>query len=440
VLEALGDLFEIPLLTITASAGSYGIPIGQHAGSEPITLTIPVENYALSMSVGTPAGVDPLSLVPGEPSGLKIRPGTTGTFAVTVNNRGSRTDSFNNFRLNLPANWLSGADRVAPTDWLVGNVAEDTSAARSLTIAPYRHPSTAPGRYAMTILGDSVKAREKSLTAFDGSNQTRYDAPGEFFIEVIAYHEPRLGVVIASQRALPGGALNYGLHTENYGNVADTIGLARVNRDSNTANCDLADRGRGRAGCAYRAEVTRLPVEWTTLLTLPGSFPDMAAGGFDDRSFNIQSPPAWAGMEDTVYEVAFTGTVIEDAHAPFASAEAIARLTVISTSESRTRYIALEIEDVIARITNAQASGLKVGGLLPVALHPARLSTQRALESILAGNAGAMSKSLGTTIQAMTAFKQMLTKSSLPAATVADWMRRGDAILADLAITQTLAR
>lgn len=440
VLEALGDLFEIPLLTITAGAGSFGIPIGQHAGSEPITLTIPVENYALSLSVGAPIEADSLSVVPGEPSGLKIRPGTTGVFQVVVNNRGSRADSFNNFRLSLPPNWKTGVDRVAPSDWLVSDVAADTSAARPLTIAPYRHFSTAPGRYPMTLLADSVKSREKSLAALDGSNQTRYDAAGELFVEVIGYHEPRLSVAIASQRAIPGGALNYGLHTENHGNVADTIGLARVTRDSNTANCDLADRGRGRAGCAYRAQVTRLPLEWTTLSTLPASFLDMAPGGMDAQSFNIQSPPAWAGMEDTLYEVAFTGTVTEDVHAPRATAEALARLTVIATSESRTRYIALEIEDVIARITDAQAGGLKVGGLLPVMLHPARLSTQRALESILAGNKGAMSKSLGTTVQAMTAFKQMLTKSSLPAAMVADWSRRGDAILVDLASTQALAR
>jgi hypothetical protein len=100
-----------------------------------------------------------------------------------------------------------------------------------------------------------------------------------------------------------------------------------------------------------------------------------------------------------------------------------------------TRYIGLEIEELIATLTAAETAGQKLGGLKPIAVHPIRMMNANALESILAGNFAKATNNLSTSIQLVEAYQKVLESASksLPATLANDLRSRCTAMLADLA-------
>ncbi len=109
-----------------------------------------------------------------------------------------------------------------------------------------------------------------------------------------------------------------------------------------------------------------------------------------------------------------------------------------ATPESMTRYIGLEIEELIAGLEQARDAGLQTGGLLPIQMHPARRMNQRALSSIAAGDLEGALRAHETTGRVVSGFLRALEGtlgkgSKVPGDLVQDWRVRAQAILLDVA-------
>lgn len=92
-------------------------------------------------------------------------------------------------------------------------------------------------------------------------------------------------------------------------------------------------------------------------------------------------------------------------------------------------------------VEKANAQGIRTGGLLPVSMHPARMHNDRALERNLAGDLAGASRSHATGGKVMQAFLSALagftgSGGKVPAALVADWKARGEAIVKDQAVAE----
>jgi hypothetical protein len=94
ILSPIPDLASFRLLSLSFSAGAFGVPIGQHRGMDPIRIQVPVENYGLEVDA-RPATSDP-NLAP-DMDTLRIKPGEFGDYLVDVRNIGSMDGTFDNF-------------------------------------------------------------------------------------------------------------------------------------------------------------------------------------------------------------------------------------------------------------------------------------------------------------------------------------------------------
>ena len=143
-------------------------------------------------------------------------------------------------------------------------------------------------------------------------------------------------------------------------------------------------------------------------------------------------------MDDTTYRFRFTTVSQKDPEAPPATVNFTATHTVTATKESMTRYIALEIADLLATLTAAETSGLKLGGLKPIVVHPIQMMNNNALEAILANNFAKASNNHATNIQLVQAFVKALDGGGkgLPPALFVDLHKRAAAMLADMAAAQ----
>ncbi len=94
ILSPIPDIASFTIYNFTFSLDDYGIPIGQHAGTEDIEVPVFVENYALAVDA-SPLTTDPALRVSGDT--LRIKPGEFGDFQIDVTNLGSVTDTFGNF-------------------------------------------------------------------------------------------------------------------------------------------------------------------------------------------------------------------------------------------------------------------------------------------------------------------------------------------------------
>lgn len=82
------SLFSIPVYTLEFE-GLDLLSLGQHPGTEPITMTVPVKNYGLKVKAGTAANKEEKTLL--------VKPGDFGYFQVALRNEGTETDSFGHF-------------------------------------------------------------------------------------------------------------------------------------------------------------------------------------------------------------------------------------------------------------------------------------------------------------------------------------------------------
>jgi hypothetical protein len=135
-------------------------------------------------------------------------------------------------------------------------------------------------------------------------------------------------------------------------------------------------------------------------------------------------------MEDTPYELVVTGFSQAD---PNATDAANVTFTVQATKESMTRYIGLEIDELIQEIEAANAQGMQTCGLHPISVYPIQLQKDRALDLILAGKLDRASNVLSAGVRIVeNAFLRALEGcNQVPADLKADWQQRGEAILND---------
>lgn len=319
--------------------------------------------------------------------------------------------------------------------------ASEPPASRTLTlrVSPFRHPLTEPGLYPVQVSGDSLGARARGLLGPDASGQPRVGATDVVFIEVTAFYDPYVAVQPDRSAAKPGVVRTYLLEAANGGNAEDTVRLGLDFKDFNPAGCTLTTLGALPAGCPYRAVPTRIPAaQWTTAAGLPLEAGPMAPLDTLQNQLTVRVPRDWAGMQDTSYEFVFSGESTADPGQPPAHKAVTVRQTVVATQESMTRYIRLEIAELIAEIEKANAKGIQTGGLLPISLHPARMHNDRALERNLAGDLAGASREHAAGGKAMQAFLRALAGfgGKLPAALMADWKARGEAIVKDQAVAE----
>lgn len=530
ILSPIPDIGSFTIYRFQLSTGSFGIPIPQHNGTEAIALEIPVENYGLSVDA-KPVSNDAAVRVDNDT--LLVRPGEFGVYQVQVNNRGSRTGAFDNFRIALsnrpdqtppyqfgidrntdqdcvaagslctagslhyrgtrwdgaadecytstgtvradrvecvdedPVSTVEGLSREqrdddgdgtpdedpveqwasTPDDFgartVSGVAAYTTSPATALTVSvsPFRHPLTRTGTYPIEITGDSYEARTKGMASPDPSGISRFNAKDVSFVRVASFFEPQIVVLPNSEGGKPGQSDEYAVEGTNGGNSDDSMTVTPAFLDFNLAGCTLTTLGRltgGSGGCRYRAVPTAINPAWTTVGSLLSRLPEtgqLEPLGSSSDSFAVSVPRDWAGMDDTTYSFRVTSASVAE---PGTQRSFVARHTVTATKESMTRYIGLEIESLIQRLTEAEAAGVKLGGLKPIAVHPIRQTNNSALEAVLAGDFTRASNNHSRNINLVSAFVHALDGGGkgLPADLFADLHARAAAMLADLAAAQ----
>lgn len=511
ILSPIPDIASFKLFDLVLSGDDIGIPIGQHAGMDPIQAAFFVRNYALEVD-GEPAAATPPARV--DDDTLLIKPGEIGTYQVRVTNRGSVDGSFDNFRAvlsnqpdqggapysfvinpNTDLDCIDGednhffgnpydgiaddcytsgggvrsdrdelidedgpgpegdlaadrdddgdglADEDPAEEWLaafpvtsaiagVGPYTESTES-RSLNVTPFRHPLTAPGLYPVQVLADSVEAKSNTLMATDPVGQSRVDAKDVVFIKVDAFYDPLIVAQALLEAGKPGVGKGYTVEVSNGANVDDTIEVATKLVDFNQAGCTLTTLGDDEELCPFRATPTAVLLDWTNGF-LPTPTASLEPLQVASNPFTIGVPPDWAGMEDTTYQVTFTATSTGD---PAASNEVKIGQTVIATMESMTRYIGLELEELIAVLDQAEADGVATAGLKPISIQAVQRTNNRALDSILAGNLDRAARTHAANIRIVEGFVRALAGSGkdLPVALFDDLNARAAAILEDLA-------
>jgi hypothetical protein len=98
-----------------------------------------------------------------------------------------------------------------------------------------------------------------------------------------------------------------------------------------------------------------------------------------------------------------------------------------------TRYIRLEIAELIAQIEEANAQGIQTKGLLPMMMHPVTMQNDRALELILAGKLQQASNAQSAAMRIMQGFLHALDGGGkIPEPWLTDWRNRGQAMVVDL--------
>jgi hypothetical protein len=313
-----------------------------------------------------------------------------------------------------------------------------------LSVNPFRHPLTRPGRYPFLITADSVEAKAKSMAHTDPSGNRRVDATDTAFLVVQSFFEPQVVVLPNADGGKAGVEKGYIVEGTNGGNSPDSMSVQNTFLDFNQGGCTLTTLGRqpgGSVNCPYRAVPTAIQAGWTTVAGLPAVFPAPPGqlGPLDSSTagFNIKPPKDWAGMDDTTYLFQLKTESQTDPDSPPATRSFIARHKVTATKESMTRYIGLEITELTATLVAAEASGVKLGGLKPVVIHPIQMMNDNALEAILIGNFSKASGNHATNLNLMAAFVKMLGDGkSLPPALYTDLKNRSAAIIADLTAAQ----
>jgi hypothetical protein len=351
------------------------------------------------------------------------------------------------------------ADEDAPEDWRTDptaivfhgqaifqvmphsySVPPPAASGESLTLAvsPFRHPLTRPGVYPFRVTGDSRDAKSLGLAPMDPSGNYRQGAHDIAFVEVDSFFDPQVAVQPSEPSAKPGVPHTYVVEGTNMGNKNDSMTLALEFLDFNQAGCTLTTMGTD-PGCPFRAVPTIIQdPDWTDAAGLATGFGPLEPLGSETDTFIVAVPSDWSGMEDTVYEFVATVTSAGD---PAVENSVTIGQTVRATKESMTRYIGLEIRELIAEIEDANAQGIKTGGLLPIAMKPAQKKADQALELILAGKFPQASNALSSNIRIMEAFLHALDGfngkgTKIPAEMDSDWRMRANAIIQDMGFAE----
>ena len=316
----------------------------------------------------------------------------------------------------------------------IENVPGDGKGSLILSIKPFRHPMTSPGKYPFTIFADSKEAKELGLSTPDPSGNSRTGASDIAYVRVIQFYDVQVEVEPGGAVRKPGMIQNYTVTGTNMGNVADSMSVEVEFKDFNQSGCTLTTLGKDD-GCPFRAWPTVIQRDnWTTVNQLATSFGPLAVTANQNDGFTITVPRDWAAMENTTYKFVITVVSSGDNEDPRASGTSTVEHEAVATKESMTRYISLEIDELIGEIEKANAQGIKTGGLLPIAMYPGKKKIDQALELILDGQPAQASNALSSNVHIMEAFIHALDGFSkkLPVSLVDDWRARALAIIEDL--------
>ncbi len=355
-------------------------------------------------------------------------PGPEGALAAERDTDGdglADEDPVDNWQAAFSGNLIDGIDAYQQSGQFL-----------ELSATPFRHPLTSPGIYPVQILADSVGAKAYGLAAVDPAGQTRTNAEDVVFIMVDAFYDPLIAAQPLIESGKPGIGKAYTVEVSNGSNVEDTIDVDTNFVDSNQAGCTLTTLGNS-AECPFRATPTAIALGWSNG-ELPTPVGPLQPLGLVSNQFTVAVPTDWAGMEDTTYQVVFTVTSTGDPEAPPASNNVLIEQTVTATMESMTRYIGLELLELIAVLDQAEADGIATKGLKPISVQAVQRTNNRSLDSILAGNLSGATKSHAANIRIMEGFTRALAGSGkeLPAELVEDLNARAAAIIADMTTAQ----
>jgi hypothetical protein len=342
--------------------------------------------------------------------------------------------------------WLTAPAGIELAGQLIAAVTAHTlsDGLLALDVIPFRHPLTKPGLYGFRVAADSVKAVELGLPAEDASHLRRTGAWDVGYFRVESFYDPQVAAVPPeSQELKPGVGQQYEVEGTNAGNNDDAMSVAVSFLDFNQAGCTLTTLGRLPAGtdpnCPYRAVPTVLDAAWTDVDQLAPSFPSTDPPGLleplgsESDTLHVTVPAEWAGMDDTTYEYRVTVASLQDPAVPPETNQLTVRHLVKATTESMTRYIGLEIEELIATIETLNAAGVKTAGLLHIAARPLQMQNARALEAVLGGDVAGACKIHTTGTRLAGAFLHALEGSGkgLVPLVYDDLHSRGEAIWAD---------
>jgi hypothetical protein len=259
----------------------------------------------------------------------------------------------------------------------------------------------------------------------------RRDVYDVAFVRIETFYDPQVRVTPDQGGGKPGVPVPYSGTFVNGGNISDTMTVTTATVDWNTAGCTLTTLGT-QPGCPYRAVPTRIAAEWMVDGFSGDYGPFEPCQGSDGHLSVLTAPADWAGMVDTPYPFVVQAQSLGDAGA---TNVVTPTYTVQATKESMTRYIGLEIDELIAQIEEANAQGVDTCGLLPIVEHPIKGQIDRALELILDGKLDQASKALAANAQIVEgAFLHAIEGCDAKIAEdpwLTDWRLRGEAILGD---------
>ena len=326
LLAFIGNVATVPLANLTFDLGEYGIPIPQHPGTGPISIEVPVANYALTVDV-KPRPDDPMRV---SDEILRVKPGTLtpGVYEVWVKNEGTVPDTMDNFTSALSnrpqssppyifgiyppsgnvdfdcvdsnnrqywgypfdgvadncynADGTKRADRDEVTSdnppvgvWAaslgatsVSNVPAHSKATTPvlLTVTAYKHPLTKPGDYPVRVTADSRTAHELKLQPIDPSNMPRLGAEDVVLMRIESFFEPELKVTPEKIAVQPRVPVTFTVEATNFGNDQDRFEMQPTFADFNTATPRCTLTTMGSEGCRYRSAITRIDAaNWTTV-------------------------------------------------------------------------------------------------------------------------------------------------------------------------------
>ena len=363
------------------------LSLHQHDGTRGVTATVPVQDFALDLSVS--------------PSTIDIVPGSTGTYDVTVTNKGTGTDTFDTFKVTgLPSSW--NPPTFVPNTASLG---PGSSATIHLGITPLRNFATAPGNYPFTVIAQSAGATMNGLTRTASASAT---------VHVLTFHDPLVEIVPSSHQVNPGQTASYTINVQNNGNAMDSIDLSVTYLDF---------------GTLYRAVPTVIQPSWATLGSM--HFGPLSPGQKGTTTLVITVPATWQGAQNAVYM--FKATVTSSAD-PTVHASKTGDLTVVASKASITRFIDGEINSLSHDVSvSSIPSGLN--SALSSKLSNAEAKKEAGLANILAGNLGLANNELTSASNSIGAFVSQVTAHSgkdIPTTLAASWISQAQTIMNDI--------
>ena len=244
------------------------------------------------------------------------------------------------------------------------------------------------------------------------------DSPNAERSVFVEYYEMSLNVTPATQSVKPGSAAQYTIDITNKGNVDDTPLLTMLYDDF---------------GDDFRAVITAIQEAWTDVT--PSSFKVLTPGQLTSTTLTVSIPVDWAGIEDTTYDFTAKSTstkVLKEGLniSWFGEGD----LVVISTKESKARYVDFEILELV---DDVDASDIKQGlkKSLTKQLLEAEFKKEQGLAYILDDEIKSANNMLSATSNKMGAFVSHVEAQNdkkINDALALDWIERGNIIIADL--------